>query len=102
MVLRVANELTEAPEGLVLQCALDPRVAIRRVRYEWPGESGELQSGGLEVEHGYHVWHQRGIPMVRASIARRASAGEYRLVVEYEAPFAPHVRPRWRVFSSES
>ncbi len=101
VVLRVAQEMAETPEGLVLQCALDPRVTIRRVRYEWPGESGELQAGGLEVEHGYHVWQQCGIPMVRASIAKRAGVGEHRLVVEYEAPFAPHVRPGWREFSNE-
>jgi hypothetical protein len=101
VVLRVPSELTEAPEGLVLQCALDRRVTIRRVGYEWPDDAAELPPGGLDMEHGYHVWRNRGILMVRASIARRAGQGEHRLAVEYEAPFAPHVRPRWRVFSNE-
>jgi hypothetical protein len=101
VVLRVPSELAEAPEGLVLQCALDPRVTVKRVRYEWPGGEGELPPGGLEVEHGYHLWHDRGILMVRASTVRRAGQGEHRLAVEYEMPFTPHVRPRWRVFSNE-
>ena len=38
---------------------------------------------------------------VRASLARPLTAGPHHLAVSYEAPFAPHVRPHWRVFSSE-
>jgi len=83
------------PEGVVLQLALDPRATVSGVRYEWAdGDQGELAPISLDREHGYHLWRQEGISMVRASVARPPAPGENRVVVEYEAPFRPHVLPR--------
>lgn len=80
-----------APEGLVMQLALDPRAAVTRVCYQWPGgEEEELQPAALGEPHGYAQWTQ-GVPMVRVSVARPPRLGAHKVIVKYDAPYQPHM-----------
>ena len=95
LMLELGPAAETSPEGVVLQLSLDPRAKITGVRCEWAdGEAEELAPTSLDEEHGYHLWRQEGIPMLRASVARPPGPGENRVVVEYDAPFQPHVQPR--------
>jgi hypothetical protein len=102
LTFRLDGSWQTAPQGLVFQQALDPRAQVTRVSYLWAdGEEGVLEPGGLEREHGYTLWYQDGIAMVRASVARPPGAGLHQVQVAYTAPFEPHVVPAWRVYSDE-
>jgi hypothetical protein len=102
ITLRLDRAPATPPDGLVFQFALDPRGVVKRVGYLWPtGEEGELRAADLSDEHGWHMWRQDGIPMVRASVARQPAQGTHIVQVEYDAPFRPHVRPAWKVYSHE-
>ena len=95
LTLELGPAARTSPEGVVLQLSLDPRAKVTGVRCEWAdGEAEELVPTSLDGEHGYHLWRQEGIPMVRATVARPPGPGENRVVVEYDAPFRPHVHPR--------
>jgi len=82
---------TTFPDGVVMQAALDPRAALRRVSTLWPDGGAEE----LSEPDGYCVWHPGGgsIPVVRCSVARPPAVGDNRVRIEYDAPFAPHDPP---------
>jgi hypothetical protein len=102
LTLRVDGPWLDTPEGLVFQLALDPRAEVMSVSYAWPeGQEEILASVSQDNPQGYYVWSQRGITMVRASIARPPVSGEHKLKVRYSVPFTPHVVPRWRAYSNE-
>jgi hypothetical protein len=91
LTLTLGPKVTAFAEGVVFQAALDPRARLREVRREWPDGSSEKL--GPDVRHGYTIWEQDGIPMVRVSVAQPPMHGANRVIIAYDAPFKPHVAP---------